>query len=74
MGYDAYFILDLAIFQSFWGRWPLGFDPEGLISAYVKLKHEKDDLLFLDYRNRYECVRMYVYNVWCICGHMYLHT
>ena len=64
MGYDAYFILDLAIFQSSWGRWPLGFDPEGLMSAYVKLKHEKDDLLFLDYRNRYEC--MFICVVLCV--------
>ena len=32
------------------------------MSAYVKLKHEKDDLLFLDYRNRYGCVCM------CVCN------
>ena len=52
MGYDAYFILDLAIFQSSWGKWPLAFDPEGMMLSYVKQKHNNDDLLLLDYRNR----------------------
>ena len=61
MGYDAYFILDLAIFHATWRRWPLGFDPEGMMLSYIKLKHENDDLLLLDYRNRLvSCVCTYV--------------
>ena len=73
MGYDAYFILDLAIFHASWGRWPLGFDPEGMMLSYIKLKHENDDLLLLDYRNRYTlcvcaCVRVCV----CVCRYMLL--
>jgi len=60
MGYDAYFILDLAIFHAAWGKWPLAFDPEGMMLSYVKQKHENDGLLLLDYRNRCVCVC-------CIC-------
>ena len=56
MGYDAYFILDLAIFHAAWGKWPLAFDPEGMMLSYVKQKHENDGLLLLDYRNRCVCV------------------
>ena len=83
MGYDAYFILDLAIFHATWGRWPLGFDPEGMMLSYIKLKHENDDLLLLDYRNRYVCmyVCMYVCTYLCtlamyVCMYVctYVHT